>query len=546
MNKPRNQTQRRGGGQRRPQQTDPPDMPPEDLELIPVDEDGDGQLLDYGKAGATAAAQVEIQASLTVALRFPRNEDNALGAMMKAAQRPKFQEKCAYSFPRGKKEVDGKWVENLISGPSVYMAREFGRVWRNLRWGMDIVHETQDRCHVRGWAWDMQTNTKVSADASFRLLIFRKGKGWIKPDERDKRELINREGAKCVRNCILELIPNDFVDDVLQQAAKNRDEGIRNDLEAHRKKIVGAFGTLNVSADQLEEFLGHPILEVTAAEVGRLKEIYASIRDGNSHWSEYVERAEDGKAKPTGSEQGANLDDLAAGKKPEGPKATAGSAAVPEKHQAGEVERERIDTIRARAHVWSQQNPAGDMAELAKILKVPATDEPGFQALFSGFRAGRAALVQPKEGGDYAKQFTREQAGRGPTESELAQGRAATREPIDDPMRNETTQQDAQAAQGEAAAQDTAQQADQAGASQDAQQDAQAERIPGVDPNPIMAGYQGRLGQAESPRDIGPIVADAGNDDRLTDQQFELVQAWAEERAQTLRAARSPGSESTA
>ena len=157
-------------------------------------------------AAMAESQRSEIESAITVALRFPRNEDDAYGMMIKAAKRPTFQEKAIYKYPRGGQD---------IKGPSVNLAREFARVWKNLRYGFEVVTETEERCHVRGFAWDMETNTKVVQDASFKLLVYRKGRGWVEPDERDKRELINKHGSICERNCLLKVLPRDMVEDIM-------------------------------------------------------------------------------------------------------------------------------------------------------------------------------------------------------------------------------------------------------------------------------------------------------------------------------------------
>jgi len=152
-------------------------------------------------AALTASAVQELQATIAVVLQFPRDERKAWEGLLATCQRPAFAEKATYKFPRGNADV---------TGPSVNLAREAARVWGNIRYGVDILRDDEHSVHLRGWAWDAQTNNKTSLDASFRKLIYRKKGGWVKPDERDLRELINRHGAFLERNCLLKLLPLDF------------------------------------------------------------------------------------------------------------------------------------------------------------------------------------------------------------------------------------------------------------------------------------------------------------------------------------------------
>jgi len=229
-------------------------------------------------SGAMASAQHEIQSAIIVAQKFRRNEDGAYSRLMKSCTRPSFAEEATYSFPRG-----GATVE----GPSVNLAREFARVWGNVRYGLEVVREDDESRQIRGWAWDLETNIKVSAEDEFKKLIFRKQGGWVKPDERDLRELTNRRGAILVRNCLLQILPRDFVEDAVAKVKETLKGGVTANPDAAKKKILGAFSELNVSGEMLEAFLGHPVGQATPDEIAGLRGIYQSIRDGNSTWADY-------------------------------------------------------------------------------------------------------------------------------------------------------------------------------------------------------------------------------------------------------------------
>lgn len=228
-----------------------------------------------------AMAQHEVQGAIILARQFPRNEDEAFSQLMQSCKRFTFAGMVTYSYPRGGTKVEG---------PSVQLAREAARVWGNIRYGADIVADSEESRTVRGWAWDIQTNTKETQDATFKKLIFRKKGGgtWIKPDERDLRELTNKQSAICVRNCLLHLIPPDLVEDALKEAKETLKEGIAKDASGARKKIIIAFATLGISVDDLESYLGCPLKQANNDHVANLREIYASISDGNSTWAEYV------------------------------------------------------------------------------------------------------------------------------------------------------------------------------------------------------------------------------------------------------------------
>lgn len=237
-------------------------------------------------AGDVSAKQQEIQARIIVAKRFPRNEDDAFAALIKAAARPSFADDAGYSFPRGDKNVEG---------PSVNLAREAARVWGNISYGLDIIRDDEHSRQVRGWAWDMQTNSMVTAEDDFGKKIQRKVKNsnpprteWIAADERELRELTNRRGAILVRNCLLQLLPKDLVEEAFSKCKATLSDKAAKDPDGTRKAMISDFAELNITPTMLETKLGHPLTQCTPAELAELRRIYKSISDGNSTWSEYV------------------------------------------------------------------------------------------------------------------------------------------------------------------------------------------------------------------------------------------------------------------
>jgi hypothetical protein len=242
-------------------------------------------------AASAAALQHEIQGAIVLARRFPRSEDGAFTKLMRSCGRSSFAAGAEYSFPRG---------GQVISGPSVQLAREAARVWGNIRHGLEIIRDDAASRQIRGWAWDLESNTKVAAEDEFRKLVQRKRKGgaseWVVPDERDLRELTNRRGAILVRNCILQLLPADLIEDAVHEAHKTLKDEAGKDPDQARKRVLLAFGSLNVTPEMLAAHLGKPVGQCSPEEIAGLRTIYQSIRDGNSTWEEHAgaDETEDG------------------------------------------------------------------------------------------------------------------------------------------------------------------------------------------------------------------------------------------------------------
>ena len=242
---------------------------------------------------AVSSAQHEIQSAIIIAKRMPRNEAMCFQKLMTASMRPSFAEDAEYRFPRGKKE-DG--TPNYVTGPSVNLAREAARIWGNIRFGLSVVRDDDETRLIRGWAWDVETNTKVEVEDDFQKLIQRKQKGgetkWVIPDERDLRELTNRRGAILLRNAILQVLPKDLIEDALMQCGRTREEGATKDPDATRKRLIVDFGSIAVTVEMLEKKLGHPFAQSTGKELAELRGICKSIMDGHTTWAEYTKEPE--------------------------------------------------------------------------------------------------------------------------------------------------------------------------------------------------------------------------------------------------------------
>ena len=238
------------------------------------------------------AAQMEVQGSIIIAKKFPRNEDQTFAKLMKTCDRTSFAEKAVYSYPRG---------GQTVSGPSVNLAREAARLWGNIEYGLLVIRDDENSRHIRAWAWDKETNTKTFAEDSFEKVIFRKGKGNIKPDERDLRELTNRRGAILVRNCLLQLLPRDLIEDAISEVGKTLKNDAKQDPESARKKIILAFSQLNITPEMIEKKLKHPVSQCSPEELIELRQIWQSISDGNSVLGDYLEDVDGGNG-PTRKE----------------------------------------------------------------------------------------------------------------------------------------------------------------------------------------------------------------------------------------------------
>lgn len=232
----------------------------------------------------------EIHAAILLAKKFPRDEGHAQKELLGICDQTIFAEGAYYSFPRGRKldEATGQWKQNIVSGPSIRMARESARIYGNFRYGFVITHEDDDGRQIVAYAWDVEKNNRTTSSDYFKKLIQRRvGTGNdattipVTPDERELRELTNRRASILMRNCILSLMPSYFVDNAVLICKKTvAGGGNKSDLQERVEKMKSAFATLGVSIAQVEFYLRKPLVEFSKEDLGELRGIYESLVEG--------------------------------------------------------------------------------------------------------------------------------------------------------------------------------------------------------------------------------------------------------------------------
>lgn len=268
---------------------------------------------DLGTVSVQTREQTEIQAIVVSAKKFPRDESLCYTQAIKSFKRKSMADSAMYSFPRG---------GQTVTGCSVNAAREIARCWKNLHYGLRIVQLDSEQVHIKGFCYDAESNVHVEAEDRFAKKIQRKKKDyatgvtkteWVEADERDLRELINKRGSILIRNCILQIVPPDVVEDCMKEARKTMQQSASGELKANRedtiKKLCLEFDALGVSTEMLEDYLGHKLALVTNDELVNLRVVFSSIRDGNSKREEYfnfkeVSKASDLNSKLKGGDNG--------------------------------------------------------------------------------------------------------------------------------------------------------------------------------------------------------------------------------------------------
>lgn len=239
---------------------------------------------DAGMVASAARMEMSIKGAIVAAKQFPRDEEACRRKILKACERPGFAEDALYSFSRGSANVDG---------PSINLAREMARSWGNVRTGLLILSADDSYIHIAGYATDYETNTTTETEDKFKNLIYRKAKGWIKPDERELRELVGRRGAICTRNAILDLMPVDLTEEAIARCRKTMDEKAAADMseknraETVRKLLQGYEVKGKIPQAAIEEWLGYSVKEITLEDIEELRKIWRQIVSGHATPEEF-------------------------------------------------------------------------------------------------------------------------------------------------------------------------------------------------------------------------------------------------------------------
>lgn len=223
----------------------------------------------------------EVQVAMVAAKRFPRDEIAAYNRVMADCQRMTLASKAMYEYPRG---------GQVITGPSIHLARVMARSWGNLDSGFKVLEQSPTESTVMAYCWDLETNyreTKV-----FTVPHIRETKKGAKPltDSRDIYELVANQAARRERACILSVIPGDVVDAAIGQCNVTLAGDSKMPLVDMVRTLVDKFQTqYSVTPEMLEQYIGCKKEAFSQQSVVRLKNVYNTLRDGSASVEQYFD-----------------------------------------------------------------------------------------------------------------------------------------------------------------------------------------------------------------------------------------------------------------
>lgn len=256
---------------------------------------------------SAASAKAEIESAFIVALKNPRNEDDARVKITRTCKSPRFAEKAKYRKPVGRKKnpTTGEWEQTYIPGPSIRFAEEAARHWRNIKVIKQIIYDDLERRVIRVTTIDLEANTSHTDEISLTKTVERhsardrevvgerltsKGEkiSIVRATEDELHNKSEAAASKFKRNQILRLIPQHIIDEAMDIVDEAKNSAVAADPELAKRKICDAFAEVGVMPGDLETLLKCTVAQASPAQVAELRDIYNSIKDGESKWVDYI------------------------------------------------------------------------------------------------------------------------------------------------------------------------------------------------------------------------------------------------------------------
>lgn len=220
----------------------------------------------------------EVQVAMLSAKKFPRDELYAMERIKKTCQRATLAEQAIYSYPRGGQSV---------SGPSIRLAEAIAQNWGNIDAGVIELENRNGKSEMMAYAWDLETNTRVTKTFSVEHKRDTKQGSKQLTDARDIYEATANFGSRRVRACILSIVPGDVVDMAVKECRKTLADKDQRPVAEILKEMLKAFKNMGVSQEQIEKYLDKKAADLLKEDLVDLRGIYKAINDGQSKVTDY-------------------------------------------------------------------------------------------------------------------------------------------------------------------------------------------------------------------------------------------------------------------
>lgn len=225
-----------------------------------------------------ARAVAEVAAAVRVAQDNPRRVETCIAAMRQACTQRTLADRAFYSLPRAGGRIEGK---------TVHLARELASCWTNMDYGLrelkrdDIKGESE----ILAWAWDQERNLRASRSFIVPHARMAKRNGRkVREALDDLADITNNNnsvGSRAQREVIFQVLPEWFVAEAEELAAKTLQDGGSKTLAQQKADALGHFAdTYGVTQEQLEAYLQRPAKDWTAQTLGALRVLSGELSRG--------------------------------------------------------------------------------------------------------------------------------------------------------------------------------------------------------------------------------------------------------------------------
>lgn len=218
-------------------------------------------------------AIAQVQGALIVAMQNPRDEIFARNRMENACQVQALAEHAFFRYSRGGSQ---------ITGPSIHLACELARCWGNVDYGITELRrdDAKGESEMLAYAWDLEVNNRVTNSFIVPHKRDKKGGPEALTDMRDIYENNANAAARRLRECIFRVLPKAFLEEAKSIASKTLEEGGGEPIEQRREKLLEAFAGIGVNRKQIERKIGRAADRLTAYDIGVLRVVFKSIKQG--------------------------------------------------------------------------------------------------------------------------------------------------------------------------------------------------------------------------------------------------------------------------
>jgi len=228
-----------------------------------------------GVAGQTEVGRVlaEVQARAIMARNYPRSEQAAETALVRALSHPKLAtrpKEVFYNYKRG---------DTRIIGLTVHVLREALRCWGNATTGISELRRLEGGSEMMAWAWDLESNAFYQITFYVPHVRDRsedKGGRVEVEGARDTYEHVTNFAARRQREMIKMILPNWFLW-LAEDTATAAVAGPAAELPARLRKAAGLFAAMKVSEEMLARWLDAPRASWGQMDLVRLRVLHGAI-----------------------------------------------------------------------------------------------------------------------------------------------------------------------------------------------------------------------------------------------------------------------------